>query len=45
MYLVMEEEEEEEEEEMVKEDVGWQGSEFMWFLLPNGTLGAGPSTT
>lgn len=25
--------------------VGWQGSEFLWFLLPNGTLVAGPSTT
>lgn len=25
--------------------VGWQGSVFLWFLLPNGTSVAGPNTT
>lgn len=30
------------EEEVV---VGWQGSVFLWFLLPNGTSVAGPNTT
>lgn len=34
-----------EEEEEVKEEVGRQGSDFLLFLLSNGTVVEGPSTT
>lgn len=35
------------EEVELKEEVvlGWQGSVFLWFLLPSGTVVAGPNPT